>query len=113
MQKVTKRVKRDERWGDPITGFPRVGDEATEEHDKRRNGHEAQVEHLIQHKQAFDGASTGSSRYTFEACVSGRFETSRDVVEVEEVAVLVSRRGSSGSRHRVVVLGEFLVSGRR
>ena len=29
------------RWGDPVIGFPRVGDEATEEHDKRIYGHGA------------------------------------------------------------------------
>ena len=79
------------RWGDPVAGFPRVGDEATEEHDKRWNGHEAHTRDIsYNHKQASHGSSMGSSRYTFEACVSGRFE----IVEEEGVHV---RRGSSRS----------------
>ena len=39
--------------GDPVAGFPRVGDEATEEQDKRWNGTKhTQGRHFIQHKQA-------------------------------------------------------------
>ena len=59
--------------GDPVTGFPRVGDEATEEHDKRWNGHEAHTGDISYNTSKHD---TGHPRgYTFESCVSGRFET--------------------------------------
>ena len=87
-----ERVEQDERWGVPVTGFPRVGDEATEEHDKRtirHNGHGAHKgKHFIQHNIT----RVIVSGYTFGTLVSGRFEI------VEEGVVLAIRRGSRRSR---------------
>ena len=87
------RVEQDERWGDPVTGFPRVGDEATEEHDKRtKRARSTQGKTFHTTQQAFVHGSS-SRGYTFGTFVSGRFES------IEEVGVHV-RRGTHGLRRR-------------
>ena len=91
---------QEEKWGDPVTGFPQVGDKATEEHDKRRNGHGAHKGHISynhMHSSMGDRLGVIPSKCSF----SKRFESSRDVEEVVEVDVLASRytfvEGSSRS----------------
>ena len=86
------------RWGDPVAGLPRIGDEATEEHGKRsKRAQRARSTHGKTFHTTQQASTVTSRGYTFEA-----FEIVVEVVVLavgEEVVVHVPFwRGTCRSR---------------